>query len=177
MRRRLFLMAVVAAALPTLTLAGDPAKLTAAPTTRLAAPPAEVWSVIGDFQDMSWHPAVHDTTGRGGTDADATRLLVLGDANGPTIAEQLDTHDPEDMRYAYRITEVSPDVLPVTDYASQLSVTPRDGGGSTVEWRGTFLRADPEENGRDDAAAIAAVEGVYKAGLDALEDRFGTPGS
>lgn len=180
MKRRLFLVAIVAAALPSLPVAEQRAKLGITLTTALAAPPAEVWSVIGDFQEMSWHPVVHDTTGSGGTGTDATRRLVLGDADGPTIDEQLDMHSTEDMRYAYRITRVSPDVLPVTDYSSQLSVKPRDGGGSIVAWHGTFLRADPNKDareGRDDAAAKAAVKGVYQAGLDALDTHFGTPGS
>lgn len=178
MKRRFFLMA--AAALPSVALAGDPAKLNVTRTTDLAATPAEVWSAIGDFQDMSWHPVVHATTGTGGTSAEATRQLVLGAADGPTIEEQLDAHDAETMRYSYRITHVQADVLPVTDYMSHLAVSPRDGGGSTVEWRGTFHRGNPDSDPPDtlnDAAAIAAIEGVYQAGLDALTSRFGAAGS
>jgi hypothetical protein len=180
MRRRTFLLATAVAALPSLAPAGDPAKLNVTLATTLAADPHEVWSAIGDFQDMSWHPAVHATTGSGGNAANATRRLVLGGADGPTIDEALDSHSDDAMTYAYRITEVAPEVLPVTDYASQLAVTPRDGGGALVEWRGAFLRGHPDTeppDALDDDAAIAAVTGVYQAGLDALEARFGAPGS
>ena len=173
MRRRLFLMITAASMLPTLALAGDAAKLNVTLTTDLAADPATVWSAIGDFQDMSWHPAIHAVTGSGGTSDGATRQLVLGAEGGPTIDEVLDTYDAAEMRYAYRITDVKAEVLPVTDYAAQSPVMPRDGGGSGVEWRGTFHRAGP----LDDAAAITAIEGVYQAGLDALVDRFGAPGA
>lgn len=176
MKRRLFLMAAAAAALPSVALADASAQLTAHLTTELAAPPAEVWSAIGDFQDMSWHPAVHATTGTGGNSEDATRRLVLGQEGGPTIDETLDAHSADQMSYSYQITEVRADVLPVAEYQSQISVTPRDAGGSVVEWHGTFHRPEAATD-LDDDAAIAAVTGVYQAGLDALEARFGAAGS
>ena len=84
------------------------------------------------------------------------------------------------MSYSYRITEVDVEVLPVTNYSSHLTVKPQDGGGALVEWRGAFYRGypnnDPPEH-LNDAASIAAVSGVYQAGLDALVERFGAPGS
>ena len=129
---------------------------------------------------MSWHPAVHSTTGEGGNDIDATRQLVLGAEGGPTIDEVLYKYSAEKMSYSYRITAVKVEVLPVTNYSSHLTVKPRDGGGTLVEWRGAFYRGypnnDPPEE-LNDAAAIAAVTGVYQAGLDALVERFGAPGS
>ena len=73
------------------------------------------------------------------------------------------------------ITDVAVEVLPVTNYSSHLTVKPIEGG-SLIEWRGAFYRGypnnDPPED-LNDAAAIAAVTGVYKAGLDALTERFG----
>ncbi|MBY6152844.1 SRPBCC family protein [Vannielia litorea] len=145
-------------------------------TTEVAAPPAEVWEVIGNFQDMSWHPAVHSTQGEGGNEIDATRLLTLGEEGGPTIDEILYKYDAEKMTYSYRITEVAVETLPVTNYSSHLTVKPGANGGSLIEWRGAFYRGypnnDPPEH-LNDEAAIAAVTGVYQAGLDALADRFG----
>ena len=149
-------------------------------TAEVAADPAEVWAAIGNFQDMSWHPAVFSTTGENGNAIDATRLLTLAEENGPTIDEVLYKFSDEKMSYSYRITAVKVEVLPVTNYSSHLTVKPRDGGGSLIEWRGAFYRGypnnDPPEN-LNDAAAIAAVTGVYQAGLDALVERFGAPGS
>ncbi|MBY6047223.1 SRPBCC family protein [Vannielia litorea] len=145
-------------------------------TTEVAAPPAEVWEIIGNFQDMSWHPAVHSTQGEGGNEIDATRLLTLGEEGGPTIDEILYKYDAEKMTYSYRITEVAVETLPVTNYSSHLTVKPGANGGSLIEWRGAFYRGypnnDPPEH-LNDEAAIAAVTGVYQAGLDALADRFG----
>jgi hypothetical protein len=118
--------------------------------------------------------------GRRRNDIDATRQLVLGAEGGPTIDEVLYKYSAEKMSYSYRITAVKVEVLPVTNYSSHLTVKPRDGGGALVEWRGAFYRGypnnDPPEE-LNDAAAIAAVTGVYPAGLDALVERFGAPGS
>lgn len=180
MKRRLFLMAAVALTIPSLALAHGPTRQKVTVTAEVAADPAEVWAAIGNFQDMSWHPAVHLTTGAGDNAIDATRLLVLGGEGGPTIDEVLYKYSAEKMSYSYRITEVKVEVLPVTNYSSHLTVKPRDGGGSLVEWRGAFYRGypnnDPPEE-LNDASAIAAVTGVYQAGLDALVERFGAPGS
>lgn len=180
MKRRLFLIAAAAVTLPSLALAHGPTRQKVTVTTEVAADPAEVWAAIGDFQDMSWHPAVHSTTGEGGNDIDATRQLVLGAEGGPTIDEVLYKYSAEKMSYSYRITAVKVEVLPVTNYSSHLTVKPRDGGGALVEWRGAFYLGypnnDPPEE-LNDAAAIAAVTGVYQAGLDALVERFGAPGS
>ncbi|MCO6382104.1 SRPBCC family protein [Oceanicola sp. 502str15] len=144
-------------------------------TMEVPAAPAEVWEVIGSFQDMSWHPAVFSTTGEGGNEIDATRRLVLGEEGGGTIDEVLYKYDPEKMTYSYRITEVAVEVLPVTNYSSHLTVKPGANGGSLIEWRGAFYRGYPNNDPPpelSDEAAIAAVSAVYQAGLDALAERF-----
>ncbi|MFD1343028.1 SRPBCC family protein [Litorisediminicola beolgyonensis] len=181
MKRRIFnLLAVGAVLIPSIALAHGPTRQKLTLTADVAAEPAEVWEVIGNFQDMSWHPAVYSTTGEGGNEIDATRLLTLGEEGGPTIDEVLYKYDAEKMTYSYRINEVAVEVLPVTNYSSHLTVKPRDGGGSTVEWRGAFYRGYPNNDPPpelSDEAAIAGVTGVYKAGLDALVERFGAPSS
>ena len=144
-------------------------------TQQVAAPPAEVWARIGDFQDMSWHPAVHETKGEGGSAIDATRTLVLGEDDGPTIDEVLYKFSDEKRSYSYRITEVAVETLPVTNYSSHLTVKDGEDGGSLVEWRGAFYRGypnnDPPEH-LNDQAAIAAVTAVYEAGLKGLAEEF-----
>ncbi|WP_227271963.1 SRPBCC family protein [Roseobacter weihaiensis] len=181
MKKRIFLGVCLAAmTLPGLALAHGPTRQKITLTTQVAANPAEVWAAIGNFQDMSWHPAVHSTAGENGNAIDATRVLTLGAADGPTISEILYKFSDEKMSYSYRITEVEVDVLPVTNYSSHLTVMPREAGGSVIEWRGAFYRGypnnDPPEE-LNDAAAIAAVSAVYQAGLDALTARFGASGS
>ncbi len=162
--------------LPGIAAAHGPTRQKVTLSVDIAAPPEEVWAVIGNFQDMSWHPAVFSSTGEGGNDIDATRVLTLGQEGGPTISEVLYKYDAAKMTYSYRITDVLVEVLPVTNYSSHLTVTPKDGGGSHVEWRGAFYRGYPNNDPPpelNDEAAIAAVSGVYQAGLDALVARFG----
>ncbi|WP_417718724.1 SRPBCC family protein [Salipiger sp.] len=182
MNRRTLLAVGVAMLLPTVALAHGPTRQKVTVTTEVAAEPAEVWAVIGNFQDLTWHPAVVSQTGEGGNDIDATRALFLSDAgaDGPRIDEVLYKYDADKMTYSYRITDVAVEVLPVTNYSSHLTVKPRAGGGSVVEWRGAFYRGYPNNDPPpelSDEAAIAAVTGVYQAGLDALVEKFGAPGS
>ena len=180
MKRRLILAAATLLMLPTFAMAHGPTRQKVTLTTEVAADPAEVWAAIGNFQDMSWLPPVHSTTGEGGNGIDATRVLTLGAEDGPTIDEVLYKYSDEKMSYSYRITEVKVEVLPVTNYSSHLTVKPREGGGSLIEWRGAFYRGYPNNDPPpelNDEAAVAAVTGVYQAGLDALVARFGEPGS
>ncbi|SPH24906.1 hypothetical protein DEA8626_03940 [Defluviimonas aquaemixtae] len=162
--------------LPTLAPAQETAEYQVTLSEDIAAAPADVWAVIGDFQDMSWHPAVVATEGEGGSEPGATRVLTVGQVGGPTISETLEDYDAGAMTYAYTITETPPEVLPVSDYSSRITVMAADGGGSTVEWSGTFKRydtsAEPAEGQTDDAATAAATA-VYQAGLEALAAKFG----
>ena len=181
MKRRAFLGSAAGIVLaPTLAFAHGPTRQKVTLQAEVAASPEEVWAVIGNFQDMNWHPAVHSTEGENGNEIDATRRLTLGQEGGGTIDEVLFKYDAEKMTYSYRIEQVLVEVLPVTNYSSHLTVKPRDGGGSVIEWRGAFYRGypnnDPPEN-LNDEAAIAAVIGVYQAGLDALVERFGASAS
>ena len=59
----------------------------------------------------------------------------------------------------------------MTNYSSTITVK-AEGSGSVVEWRGAFYRAYPNNNpppDQNDEAAVAAVTGVYKAGLANLK--------
>lgn len=138
--------------------------------------PDKVWAVIGNFQDMSWHPAVEKTEGSGGNDVGATRTLTL--KGGGVIEEKLNKYNKENHSYAYEITKVDVKVLPVANYSSTLAVEDA-GGKSVVEWKGAFYRGfmnnDPPPELSDEAAK-KAVTGVYKAGLDALKAKLGAGG-
>lgn len=160
--------------------AHGPSRLKTEQSVVLDATPAEVWEVIGHFDDMSWHPAVASTAMTPeGAAADipdkSTRVLTLAAEGDPTITEQLMAIDNDKMSYKYMITEVDTAVLPVTNYSSTLMVKDKDGQAE-VTWKGGFYRGfpnnDPPAKLNDDAA-IAGVDGIYKAGLDALAERFG----
>ncbi|MDX2290182.1 MAG: SRPBCC family protein [Hyphomicrobiaceae bacterium] len=138
-------------------------------TIEIKAPADKVWAKIGSFQDMSWHPAVAKTEGTGGNTDGATRTLTLG--GGGVIKEKLLKYDAAGKSFKYEITEVDVKVLPINNYSSTLSVE-GDGTKATVTWRGAFYRGfmnnDPPAD-LNDEAAVAAVKGVYTAGLQALK--------
>ncbi len=136
------------------------------------AAPDKVWAVVGNFQDMSWHPAIAKTEGQGGNTPGAKRKLTL--ASGGTIEELLNKWNAETRSFSYEITAVDVKVLPVTNYSSTLTVS-GEGGKSVVEWKGAFYRGymnnDPPPE-LSDEAAVKAVTGVYRAGLEALKAKL-----
>ena len=70
------------------------------------------------------------------------------------------------MFYTYRIVE-SP--LPLTDYASTMTLRAGPGGGTIVEWTGSFKRRSTLDNppaGEDDASLVKLIDGAYQGGLE-----------
>lgn len=172
MVRALALGLAMLALFPIAASAHGPSRQKVTETVEINAPAEKVWEVIGNFQDMSWHPAIEKTEGTGGNDPKATRKLTL--TSGGTIDETLVKYDPTKMMYKYEITDVDVKVLPVNNYSSFLSVK-GDGDKSTVEWKGAFYRGfmnnDPPPELNDEAAR-KAVTGVYRSGLDALKEKI-----
>lgn len=136
----------------------------------IAAPPAKVWGIIGQFSDLTWVPPVKTSTANEGNTVGSVRTLDLG---GPRLIEQLKAYDAKAMTYTYTITNDPANVktLPVTDYTSTITVQP-SATGSLVTWTAAFKRADqgdaPAAN-MDDKAATGAIGGVYEAGLGGLK--------
>ena len=153
--------------------AHGPTRQKVSETIEINAAPEKVWAVLGNFQDMSWHPAITKTEGKGDNTVGATRTLTL--QGGGTIDEVIAKYEPEKFNFMYRIEKVDVKVLPVTNYSSWLTVTPVDGGAkSKVEWRGAFYRGYPNNDPPpelSDEAAINAVTGVYKSGLEGLKKK------
>lgn len=135
------------------------------------ASPDKVWSVIQNFHDMSWHPAFVKTSGDGGNEAGANRVLHL--ESGDTIEEKLLKYDTDKKMYKYEITKVDVKVVPVSNYSSSIMIK-GEGDKSTVQWKGAFYRGyvnndpPPELN---DEAAVKAITGVYQSGLAALKKK------
>ncbi|MBY0298354.1 MAG: SRPBCC family protein [Methylobacterium sp.] len=142
------------------------------------AAPEKVWAVVGNFQDMSWLPPVEKTEGKGGNEVKATRTLTL--KGGATVDEELYKYSAEQRSLSYRISKVDVKTLPVNNYSSTIKVEPAEGGKSTVTWDGAFYRGymnndpPPELN---DEAAVKAVSGLYKAGLESLKAKIEKSGS
>ncbi len=158
--------------LPLTASAHGPSRQKVVQSVEINAPADKVWAVIGNFQDMSWHPAIAKTEGTGGNVGGAKRTLTL--TSGGTIEESLTGYDADKKGYSYEITTVDVKTLPVNNYSSSVRVT-GDGAKSTLEWKGAFYRGfvnndpPPELN---DEAAVKAVSGVYAAGLAALKAKL-----
>ena len=79
----------------------------------------------------------------------------------------------------YIITAIDMKVLPVNNYSSILRVEDAGDGKSRVIWKGAFYRGymnnDPPED-LNDAAAVKAVKGVYRGGLDELKKKLEAAG-
>lgn len=178
MKLHYFALAAAIGLMPIMAAAHGPSRQKITETVEIAASPDAVWAKVGNFNDMSWHPLVFSTDDPKGNEIGATRVLTLKSADGPKITEELDKYDATKRSYKYRITNVDVAVLPVTNYAGTITVTDGENGGSHVEWRGAFYRGYPNNNppeNLNDAAAIAAVSAMYRAGLDALKASLEKP--
>lgn len=138
-------------------------------TIEVNAPADKVWAKIGNFGDMSWHPAIAKTAITSGKadEAGATRVLTTQD--GGAINEVLINQDAAGMSLKYEITE---SVLPVREYGATLKVESAGEGKSIVTWRAMFKRKDPANPGaagQDDAAAKAAISGIFRSGLENIK--------
>jgi hypothetical protein len=120
----------------------------------------KVWAAVGDFCGIgAWHPALAGCE-LSEKDGAKIRTLTLKD-NGGTIVEKLVDWSDSGHSYTYEILEPGP--LPVANYKSTISVSDDGKGGSVIGWVGSFDAA-----GASDADAKAAIEGVYKGGIDGL---------
>jgi Polyketide cyclase / dehydrase and lipid transport len=168
--RRALLVAAVAL-IPVAALAHGPSRQKVVEKIEIDAPPAKVWAIVGNFGDLSWLPGVAKTEGTGGNTPDqAKRKLTL--ANGGVIEETLTKYDEAGQSISYKIDSVDVKIFPVNNYSSTITVTPGEGGKSTVEWKGAFYRGfmnnDPPPE-LSDEASLKAVTDLYKAGLAALK--------
>ncbi|ODN72009.1 SRPBCC family protein [Methylobrevis pamukkalensis] len=166
------LVAGLVALAPLAAAAHGPTRQKVTETIEINAPADKVWAVVGNFQDMSWHPAVTSTEGTGGNDVGASRKLTL--QGGGVLEEGLEKYDAAKMMLFYRITKDDVKVLPVTNYSSRITVKDL-GGKSEVTWWGAFYRGYPNNDPPaelSDEAALNAVTGVYKSGLEGLKKKL-----
>jgi hypothetical protein len=158
--------------MPLAASAHGPSRQKVVETVEINAPADKVGAAVGNFQDMSWHPAIKKTEGTGGNDVGATRTLTLD--GGGQIFEKLTKYNAEGKMLAYEITEVDVKVLPVTNYSASITVTP-DGDKSKVEWKSAFYRGyvnnDPPPE-LSDEAAVKAITGVFQSGLAGLKAKL-----
>jgi mxaD protein len=174
MKRMLLLLTL--AALATGTATADPPKtLRVVEKVQIKAPADAVWNALKDWDSLNkWHPgfsADELVSGANGKVGSVRKLTIKG---GPSFTERLTAYDDAKHNYHYRIIE-SP--LPITDYASVISVRPGHGDGMTeVIWSGTFKRkntSDSPPDAESDAGVTKLIKGVYRGGLDNLKKMLG----
>ncbi|SJM94436.1 conserved exported hypothetical protein [Crenothrix polyspora] len=182
MKKNLLFLPVLMFAFTSAANAHGPVRQKADEEITINAPAAKVWGIIKDYGDMSWLPAVKNTTVDKGNEIGSIRVLTLQD--GGTITEELKKYDADKMAYGYKITEMSTaktithagneekvPVLPVDNYTANIGVEAK-GDTSVVTWKGAYYRAytnnnPPAEMNED--AANKAVADVFKAGLANLK--------
>jgi hypothetical protein len=152
-----------------------PTRLKVSESLDVGAPPAALWKIVGDFQDLGWDGVVAKVAGVGGNQPDqAVRTVVL--TSGATFSESLYKYDAEAMSYSYHVDKIDVERLPVQNMSASLDVVATDGGAhSRLVWRAAFYRyLKPNEPAPDiaDADASKAVSAYLRAGLDGLKAKL-----
>lgn len=135
------------------------------------ASPAKVWSVVGNFNDLTWVPLVKGSSATEGNKRGSVRKLDMG---GAFLTEKLLSYDANGRNYTYQIenTDSNHKIAPLRDVISTIAVQAAIGGGSNVTWLASFKRLDLSEKpllGQDDATAKQAMGGVISTGLGGLK--------
>lgn len=170
--RRLALAASAASALALVialpAAAHGPTRQKVVEKIAIDAPADAVWAIVKDFDALAkWHPAVEASPADKGNAEGSVRSLKL--KGGGALVETLEKYNAAGKSYSYRAKDGG--ALPVTNYSSTLTVS-GEGAKSSVEWRGAFYRGYPNNDpppDQNDEAALKAVTGVYKAGLENLK--------
>ena len=148
--------------------AHGPTRQKAVERITINAPPSAVWAKLKNFDALKdWHPAVAESPADKGNSVGSVRQLKL--KGGGDVTETLESHDDAKMKYSYRSKDGG--ALPVSNYTSTISVS-GEGNPSIVEGRGAFYRAYPNNDpppDQNDDAAVKAITGVYKGGLENLK--------
>jgi carbon monoxide dehydrogenase subunit G len=172
-RRKSALVAIVTvgaivALLANAALAHGPTRQKTIERITINAPAPVVWAKIKNFDALKdWHPAVAESPADKGNSVGSVRQLKL--KGGGELTETLEAYDDAKMKYSYRAKNGG--ALPVTNYTSTITVL-AEGSQTVVEWRGAFYRAYPNNDpppDQNDEAAVTAITGVYKSGLDNLK--------
>jgi mxaD protein len=164
-----FFAAMLLSAMPMVTSAAIDETIRLKESVEINAPADKVWKIVGNYGDMSWHPAIGKTEVTKGKadEVGAARTLTFKDGGG--VKEVLTGYETDRMLMKYEITEGT---LPVRDYGANIRVESAGDGKSVVTWRAMFKRKDPASPGapgQDDATAKEVVTGILKDGLANLK--------
>ena len=127
-------------------------------SVELAAPPDDVWSVIGQF-NLDWHPLIARVRliGEG-----LGQLRRIETRDGGEVIERLTEVDNANRVYRYALVAG----IAASHYEGTIEVRPK-GSGCLVEWSVQFLA-----NNQPDIAVRTRVSTLVKTGLGSLKHRF-----
>lgn len=131
-----------------------------------AASADTLWSVVGDFANLSWVPAVPRSEFEG-EGIGMTRRMFLDDTFA--ILEKLEALDEESRTTSYSIPENNP--LPCTDYYATMTVVDTGPGTCRLEWGCTF-----EPLGMTDDEAVENITAFYWSLIPGIEEAAGSAG-
>jgi hypothetical protein len=171
---RSFAVALVAALVPVLAIAHGPSRKKEVTTIEINAPVDKVWEVVGNYRDMSWHPAIAKTEADAGELKKEVTKRKLTFKSGAIFTDTLTRYEPETHTLAFLTNDEDLKTLPVEGYSSALSVAD-NAGKAKVEWKGAFYRGymnnDPPPE-LSDEAAVKAIAAFQKEGLEALKAKL-----
>lgn len=131
----------------------------------------QVWEVVSNFDDMSWHPDVEKINSEG-SGVGAKRTLEL--KNGKKISQSLEKVDTEKKRITWRVIETDLDVLPVNSYSANIFLISEEGK-TKLKYRAAFYRGfmgnDPPEKLNDENSKKKVIDFIEK-GLNGLKSKF-----
>lgn len=144
-------------------------------SVRLAAAPSAVWELVGDFAGIHrWHPETTEPALRDPAAPDTAAdpaapgvERVFGGGTDAEFVERLVAREPALRRIAYTIPEPP---FPIAGHLATLTASGPDAGPTDLVWAATFT-STPETA---EQLEVGLGDGVFRVGLDALADRFGT---
>jgi hypothetical protein len=171
---RTFAVALFAALLPVMAVAHGPSRKKEVTTIEIDAPADKVWEIVGNYRDMSWHPAIAKTEADPGELKKEVSKRKLTFKSGAVFTDTLTRFDPQARMIAFLTNEEDHKALPVEGYSSTISVAD-DAGKAKVEWKGAFYRGymnnDPPPE-LSDEAAVKAIVAFQKEGLESLKAKL-----
>jgi pimeloyl-ACP methyl ester carboxylesterase len=133
----------------------------------VAAEPAEIWAVVGNFCG-AWHPAIAEMH----AERDERGALIrafTAKGEDTLYREQLTYRSDSDRVLAYTHLE---GIAGAERYDARLHVFADETGGSRIEWSARLSAS------ADRAPAIATgTKAIFEMGIAALDDRAGMPAS
>ena len=135
-------------------------------TIDIDAPASRIWDVVKDFDGLeTWHPVFADDVLKSGNNNEVGAIRTLTIKDGPSFDEELLDWNATARQYTYRV--IDPNPLPILEYTSTLKVMQLQPGVSTVIWSSSYR--NNSDGKMSDDELIAFLNGVYKAGLDAVK--------